>query len=375
MMERVFPHPTPPDAPSARPPTRLAWLGLILGLIALAPPGLSQTAPKVGVSPAMQGAIVESLRLTGTLTSPRVSRIAPEVAGRVAELRVDAGDRVEAGDTLLVLDRELTRLERDQAEAAQREAEAALADARRRLEEARNLAKRQSVAETRVKDLRAEVRQDQAILDRRRAELAYRQALLERHRLTAPFAGAVTERMTDLGEWVDSDEPVLEVVAVDRLRLDIQVPQTYFGRVNPGTEVTVRLDARPDSPLGATITERVPVTDPSARTFLARARLDNAAGQMAPGMSARATLRLATGRAGITVPRDAVIRYPDGRVTVWVVEPDTDPPTVSERPVETGLTQSERIEIRSGLEPGATVVTRGNETLQDGQTVRVVAND
>lgn len=375
MMERVFPDLTPPDAPSARYPTRLAWLGLILGLIALAPPGLSQTAPKVGVSPAMQGTIVESLRLTGTLTSPRVSRIAPEVAGRVAELRVDAGDRVEAGDTLLVLDRELTRLERDQAEAAQREALAALADARRRLEEARNLAKRQSVAETRVKDLRAEVRQDEAILDRRRAELGYRQALLERHRLTAPFTGAVTERMTDLGEWVDSEEPVLEVVAVDRLRLDIQVPQTYFGRVNPGTEVIVRLDARPDSPLATTITERVPVADPSARTFLARARLDNAAGQMAPGMSARATLRLATGREGITVPRDAVIRYPDGRVTVWVVPPDTDPPTVSERPVETGLTQSERIEIRSGLDPGATVVTRGNETLQDGQTVRVVAHD
>jgi len=147
----------------------------------------------------------------------------------------------------------------------------------------------------------------------RRAERAHQAAIVERHVLTAPFGGVVSRRMGDLGEWVGPDTPILELVQTDRLWLDVRVPQGYFGRVSRDSEVRVRLDAIAGEPLRARVAEVVPVSDPDARTFPARIALPNPEGRMTPGMSGRATLRIGTGRSGVVVPRDALIRYPDGR--------------------------------------------------------------
>jgi RND family efflux transporter MFP subunit len=262
-----------------------------------------------------------------------------------------------------------------QARAAEREAVAELEDARRRLSELRDLAQGQGiVAESDVRAAAAEVERDSAVVERRKAELALAEALLRRHRIAAPFDGVIAQRSSELGEWVGTDTTVLDLVAVDSLRLDVQVPQAYFGRITPQTPVTLQLGARRDALVETTVTEVVPVSDPTARTFLARIDLDNAQGRMTPGMSARATLRMDTGQQGVVVPRDALVRYPDGRIVVWVATADGDAHSVSERQVRTGLTFAGQVEIVAGLDAGTAVVVGGNEALREGQRVRVEAD-
>lgn len=350
-------------------------IALAAGALALAAAAQAQQAPRVAVATAEEAEIVEELSLTGTLTSPQSARLAPQVEGRLARIAVDAGDRVEAGARLATLDGELARIELQRAAAAVEEAEAELDDARRRLDQARDLAQRQSVAESEVRAREAEVRRDRAVLERRRAEHALQAATVERHTLEAPFAGVISRRMGELGEWVGPDMPVLHLVRVDHLRLDLRVPQGYFGRIGRDTGVAVRLDAVSERRLDARIATIVPVSDPDARTFLARIDIANPDGRMTPGMSARATLRIDTGRTGVAVPRDALIRHPDGRVVVWVVDGNGDTRTVSERRVDTGLAFGDRIAIDDGLEAGTAVVVRGNEALQEGQRVRLEERD
>jgi RND family efflux transporter MFP subunit len=345
----------------------------VTGLASLASTALqAQEHPPVSLVAAAREEIVEELLLTGTLNALQAAQLSPQVEGRVAAIEVDAGQRVGAGDTLLRLDDELARLELAQARASEREVMAELKDAERRLREVRELAKRKGVvAETEVRAREAEVERDRAILERRRAEVAQRAALLARHTLKAPFAGVIAQRLTDLGEWVDSDDHVMELVAVNVLRLDLQVPQGYFTRIGRQTPVSLRLEAFPTERVEAAITDVVPVSDPSARTFLARIRLANDQGRMTPGMSARATVRISTGAQGVVVPRDALIRYPDGRTVVWAVSSDGDAHKVSERQVKTGLAFSGKVEVVSGLDAGAAVVVRGNEALREGQQVRI----
>ena len=86
-------------------------------------------------------------------------------------------------------------------------------------------------------------------------------------------------------------------------------------------------------------------------------------------MSASGLLRLTTGSQGIIVSRDAVLRYPDGRITVWVVEKHDDNMIVSERRVKTGSSFNNKVSILDGLKAGEQVVVEGNESLKDGQTV------
>jgi membrane fusion protein (multidrug efflux system) len=88
-------------------------------------------------------------------------------------------------------------------------------------------------------------------------------------------------------------------------------------------------------------------------------------------MSARAALRIDTGREAVVVPRDAVLMYPDGRKTVWVVEEEGGNTIVHEKRIQAGLEFDGLVEVQGGLEAGLDIVTRGNEALRDGETVIV----
>ncbi len=333
---------------------------------------LGEAAP-VSVEVATQTDVEEVIQLSGTVTAQRSARLSVATAGLVTALHVDDGSQVQEGQLLLELDAELAGHQYDAARAAESQARRALADARRRLEEARSLAPKQSIAETVVKDLAAEVAEDEAALQRAVAEVGYRKGIRDRHHLQAPFAGVISDRAVELGEWVTPGQAVLALVSSAQLRLDLQVPEDYIGRIDAGTRVSFYLGAARDTMHAGNVLTLVPVTDPTVRTFLLRVEPARPVPGMLPGMSARAELRLATGQRNISVPRDAVMHYPDGRVVVWVVEEKDGVATAAERLVTPGFRFGGRVEIRSGLGSGDRVVIKGNESLRNGQAVTVYA--
>lgn len=332
-------------------------------------------APPVTVGTAELAPVTEEVPLTGTLTSPRAARISTAVGGLVERVHVEEGDRVETGDLLLSLDGELEQLSLEAARAATAQARAELADVRRRLAEAKQLTAQQTIPATELRSLEAQVQVSQAAVARFAAEEQRQAARLRRHELAAPFAGVISRRLTEAGEWVEPGTAVAELIATDGLRVDFSVPQHYFPRIDEHTRLQVRLPAVPGRSFEARIGAVVPVNDPSARTFLLRAYLEAEEVPATPGMSARGRLQLRTERQGVVVSRDALLRYPDGRTTVWVVKGGESPATVSERQVEPGIGFDGKIEIRTGLEPGDRVVLTGNEALEEGQSVRVLGSD
>jgi RND family efflux transporter MFP subunit len=342
---------------------------VVMALFAWSVTALADAVPVV-IDVSSEQSVVERLPISGTVYAPRVARLSPEVAGQVSAVLVDAGDRVAAGATLLRLDSALADLDREAAQASAAQAREELADARRRLRDAERLVKSRVVAETDVEGLRSEVRADQANLNLRLAEQRREEERLRQHALVAPFAGVISRKSAESGEWVTPGDEVLELVADADLRIDFPVPQAYFPRVNRGTPVDIRLDALPGRDIEATVTQVIPVSDPEARTFLVRVDLDRAELPLTPGMSASGVLKLGGGK-GIVVSRDALLRHPDGRVTVWMIDGDGDAHRVTERRVETGPSFDGRVVIRQGLPPGARVVVEGNEALRQGQQVKI----
>jgi len=360
---------------SQRP--RSPWAFFVFLLIALQAPGVllaaeSEPAAPVAIARADTAPIVREVRVIGTVTSPRTASLSTQVAGLVRGLDVDAGAQVARGEVLVELDREVAAFALEIAQAEVAGAAAALADARRRVEEGRALVGDGGFSQSELDGLIAEVAVDEAALAAAEAEARHQAALLERYQVKAPFAAVVAERVAELGEWIAPGDPLLELVAIDGLRLDFRVPQELFPRLARDTEVSLRLDAVPEQPFPGRIQAIVPVSDPAARTFLVRILpAGEAHPAMAPGMSARARLRLDTGREGVVVPRDALLRYPDGRVLVWRLDRTGERLRVRESQVELGLSFEDRVEIRRGVEAGFEVVVEGNEALQDGQAVRL----
>jgi RND family efflux transporter MFP subunit len=366
-----------PDEPSRRSgrrratgrAARLALLCLLLptwnAALAAAP------LPAVVVTQPLIKPVIEEVAVTGTVRAPRIARLSPEVPGLVDSIGVDAGDRVTRGDVLLTLDAALAQLDVDAAEATVEIAREELADARRRLADAERLRESRGIPETEVEARRSEVRADAATLKLRRAEAGRERERLRRFTLAAPFDGIISAKLTERGEWVTPGDQVLELVADEGLRVDFRVPQRFFPRLDTGTPLTLRIASLPDREVTARIGTVVPVSDDTARTFEIRTHPDTADLPLTHGMSASGTLALATGEERLVVPRDALLRHPDGRITAWVIDTDGDTASVSERQLRTGLAFDGFVVVLEGLEPGQRVVVEGNETLRQGQGVRV----
>lgn len=355
----------------ARSCSFVVLLGLASGIVT---PAFGENAMPVSVVRVVRAPVTEELRLTGTLQARRVSRLSAEVDGIVAELLVDDGDRVSAGQAVVRLDSELAAIEKSATAAAVTEAAARLADAERRYRELLALSEKQHVPTTSVDSVKTEIDIGRAVLAQSRARDRRAQAMLNRHAVSAPFSGLVRAKLVEIGQWVETSTSLVELVETEFLRLEAPVPQFYFSRVRPGTRVELRFDAIPNDTFTATITTTIPVSDTGARTFPVRIDLPNDKGRLAPGMSARVVVHIETpdDAPALIVPQDAIVRQPDGSMAVWTVTTEDGVLKTHPRIVTTGRVSRNNVEILAGdITPGDRVVVRGNELLRPGQVVSV----
>jgi len=353
----------------------MMWLWSVLAgsaAVLLSLDAAGQSARPVEVAMPEAGPVVRTLELTGSFTARRSARLSPRVPGLVAAMAVDAGDRVSEGDVVLRLDARLAELAVMEAESLVEERRAGLAEAERLLAESQRLGDREFVPETEIDARRSDVAIAAAALARADSALATAREQLARHALPAPFGGVIAARLAEVGEWVETGTPVAELVDTDELWLDVRAPQRYWNDLEGEVSVEAVADAVPNRALTARVHRRVPINDASARTFLVRLVASNEGGAITPGMSARARFEMVGDGQVLRVPRDALIRYPDGTTTVWVVDRASERPQARELEVAVGGSVGDRIEIVEGLDATQAVIVRGNEVLNTGDPVRVL---
>jgi RND family efflux transporter MFP subunit len=354
--------------------------GTLLGILLLPfQSGLTaeQAPVRVAIAIPEQAVITEELELTGSITAERRARLSPRVDGLVRQLKVDAGDRVKAGQVLIQLDDELAQHALQGADAQAAQAQARLAEAQRLVTEARRLVGEKHLPQTELERRESDLQLAQAQVQAAQASREQQAELVQRHALPAPFAGVVADRYTDVGEWITRGTPVIDLVATDRVRLDVQAPQEYFTRISKDAPVTVRVHGGSTRTLAGRISALVPIGTrteaqgrESTRTFLVRVLIDETQNALLPGASATAEIRLKGSSRGFVVPRDALLRYPDGTHSVFVILEQQGALIARERRVRIGRGGQE-VEVLEGLKPGERIVIRGNEMLRDGQAVEI----
>lgn len=342
----------------------IAWIGIPASSVPA-----QDALPVVLVAPTLVQS-APPLRLTGTITAERSSSLSPRVSGFVVRADVDAGHVAKRGAVLITLDPTLAQIEQRSAEARLAEARARLTDAMRLREEAQALG--ENIAQSTLRTRGAQVEIETAIVARLEAEYRYAAEVVARHSVTAPFDGVVVRKLTEVGEWVEAGQSILEFVGTDRLRLDVQVPQEHYVGISQTTSALVKIDAYPDDRFTGQVSTKVPVGDPNARTFLVRVLLDDPAHEIIPGMSAEIEFVLPNGATAIEIPRDSIVRYPDGTTSVWVVENAEDGLVARERKVVLGGSLGANVKVIDGLASNTYVVVRGNEVLEDGASVQPV---
>ena len=213
----------------------LALMAFVCGSVAYA----QQSGPLVLVDSAEEVALIEEVPIAGSVISARIAKLSTEVSGIVESMAIEIGDQVRAGDEILQLNSELDTLSLAAARAATEQAIQELEDAKRRLADAKTLAKRHSVSANEIESLAAEVRIDSAGVKRFRAEQQRQMARLQRHKITAPFAGVISRRLVEQGEWIQPGNPVVELIATEGLRIEFQVPQSVYAKLDQATNIRI----------------------------------------------------------------------------------------------------------------------------------------
>lgn len=334
-------------------------------LLLLATPLLAQPGPMaVRYTEAISESVRGTVELNGTIESRGASTIASEVAGIVSRLHVREGDFVTTGNPIASLRSEDLRLQRQASEGALLEANARLELARASLSRARGMWEDQIISRQQYDDA---VSEEQAWLGRvasTRANLERIKRDLERATIRAPFSGVLTQERVAVGEWVSAGGEIADLLDTSTLEVDVDVPEKHYGSISRGDTVMVTLPALDELRVAGSIRAIIPRSDTSSRTFPVKISIDSN-GSIGVGMRARVALPVGSERSAVLVPKDAIVRQGPSQM-IYVI---ADGNTVSAVPVTTGESAGVWVEIAGDVDPGAQVVTRGNERMRPGQQV------
>jgi RND family efflux transporter MFP subunit len=229
---------------------------------------------------------------TGEFISPVRSELSPKLPGRVARLYVDEGSPVRAGQPVLELESDYTRINLQSAQAEVARAKAALDEAARDLQRKKDLVAKDSIP-------RATFDRSQAVFDQATAahQAATAHAALLRQQLAdstlrSPVNGIIAEKRTDVGARLGDGGVAFVVVQLSPIKLRFQVPERYLGRIERGDKVTATVDPYPNEKFEGTIKTIGGVIDPKTRTMFAEAEFANRDGRLRPGLFAKVETKL-----------------------------------------------------------------------------------
>ncbi|WP_232221269.1 efflux RND transporter periplasmic adaptor subunit [Pseudidiomarina salinarum] len=186
----------------------------------------------------------------------------------------------------------------------------------------------------------------------------------------------VAQRHVAAGEWLNPGDTVYQLVDLEQVYADFYLPEKASRIINNDLSVELHI-AGSDQSFSGKLTEIVRVADIPSRTFLVRVQPEQALVEQAIiGAPLTGLFRIELAEQGLVVPRDALLRYPDGRIAIWVINRDQEnSPYAEQHIVEIGRSFDGLIEIVSGLKEGDIVVVKGNEALQPEQPVEIIDAD
>lgn len=307
--------------------------------------------PLVRVEPARAERFVERLEAVGTARANEQVTLSAPVTERVVTLNFSDGGFVQKGQVVAVL-------ARGQEQAQLAEAQARAAEAQKQLERLDEL-KRRGFATNSAVDAQT------ALAQSARAQAEQARASIGDRVLRAPFSGYVSLRNISRGAIVQAGAEVATISDLSRIKLDFTVPETMLTAVREGQPIEAKAAAYPDQSFAGRIESIDPVINPQTRAATVRAIMPNPGRKLMPGMLLTVSI-VSAARQSLAVPELAIVGEGE-RSFVFVV----DKGVAKRVPVETGVRDGQKIEIRSGLRPGQQVVTEGVVKISDGQKVKL----
>jgi HlyD family secretion protein len=325
------------------------------------------------------------LTASGYLVARRKAVVSAKIQGRLAELRVEEGSRVQKDEILARLEDADYKASVARARASVLQADANLAENERQLRIADRLAAEGILDKDSRDAARSRVRIAEANGAQARADVDFAEAQLANTEIRAPFAGVVVKKMAEVGESVAPIPPgvnistssgaIVALAALDTLEVEADVAESNVSKLGKDQPAEVAVEAVPDRRYKAILRQIIPTADRTKATVQVKVTILDKDKDLRPEMSATVTfLEPRKKTAGndaplqpvITIPKEAVATR-DGKTVVFEVRNGR----VVARAVAISAERQGQVVVKDGLSGGETIVRQAPDGLKDGDPVKV----
>jgi RND family efflux transporter MFP subunit len=325
--------------------------------------------PSVAVTKPQRGGTAEEITLPGNVQPYTDAAIFARTTGYLKSRTVDIGSRVKAGQVLAQIDTPEIDQQLLQARADLASAQANAKLAQTTAERYQDLIKSDSVSRQDLDNAVGGYEAKKAAVLSAAANVSRLKQLQAFKTVTAPFGGVITARNTDIGALIGgagSPRELFHIAAIDRLRIDVNVPQMYSQIARPGLDATIDIQELPGRRFTGRVTRTAQSIDPASRTLLAEIDLSNPRGEILPGSYAQVHFKLPGGTSAFRLPVNTLIFRSEG-LRVAVVRDGR----VALVPVVLGRDFGSSVEVVSGLGGSESIVVNPPDSLSDGQAVEI----
>jgi RND family efflux transporter MFP subunit len=345
----------------------------ILARSALAKETAEAAIPTVLTTTPNRTTLGEELVLPGTVQAYVEAPIYARTSGYLKEWRTDIGAQVTKGQLLAEIDAP----EVDQ-QLSQAQADLATARANESLSNSTNLRWKgllatESVSKQDADEKAGDAAAKKAAADSAAANVSRLRELESFKRVVAPFGGVITARNTDIGALINAGQSagteLFRIADMHKLRIYVQVPETYAAVTRPGLAAELRFAEQPKKGFTAKTVRTSNALDPNLRTLQVELELDNANHEVFPGAYAEVHFKLPASAETLRLPANTVLFRAAG-LQVATVDGQRH---VKLKSIVQGRDFGNTIEILSGLESSEVVILNPSDSLTDGTEVRIAS--
>jgi RND family efflux transporter MFP subunit len=330
-----------------------------------------EAQPTVSVIAAKAGPAEETIVLPGTVQAEYDTPIYARTSGYVKHWYTDIGTRVKAGALLAEIDSPEVDQQLRQARADLQTAQANNRVAQATAKRVHALLPTQSVSAEQDDQTSSDAAAKAALVSSAEANVERLNQLVGFERVVAPYDGVVTARETDVGNLINAGSgggpELFRVADTRKLRIYVQVPQSYAALIKPGVVSELRFPEYPGRTFPATLVRTADAIEPRARTLLVELEADNASGELFPGGYTDVRFRLQIAQRGVSIPANALLFRAEGLRVASVAQGGL----VTLHAITLGRDLGTTVEVATGVEPGARIILNPPASLVDGARVRV----
>jgi RND family efflux transporter MFP subunit len=332
----------------------------------------TQTIPTVALAQIIPGSSHQTLTLPGNIQPFNKAAIFARVNGYVKSWDHDIGSPVKAGQALATIDAPDLDQQLSQAKATLASVRANLQIASLTADRNNILLKKQIVAQQLADQTTADAVAKEAVVDANEANVRQLEAMQSFKTLAAPFDGVVTARNVEIGQLISpggSGPPLFEVSDLHRVRIFVQVPQSFSAGLVPGLKATFEMPQYPGVQFDATVSHISRSINATSHSMQVELQADNAAGKFFGGSYCNVHFEIPADANVVTIPSTTLVT---GNRATQVATLDSSDKVVLKQ-VQLGRDLGDSVEVVSGLSPSDRIINNPPETVAAGDTVRVAA--